>query len=75
MRNTSVEEQMQWMLSYIQGELVDIWKKNIIEDLENGSLVFIIMGEFLTDLRQEFREGYDKIMKIAKLKKVEQKKG
>ena len=74
MRNASVEEQIQWMLSYIQGELVDIWKENIIENLENGSLVFIIMGEFLTDLRQEFREGDDKIMKIAKLKKVEQKK-
>ena len=47
-----------------------IWKKNIIEDFENSRLVFIIMGEFLTGLRQEFR-GDNEIMKIAELKKVE----
>ena len=34
MREVAVEEQIQWVLSYVQGGLVDVWKKNILEDLE-----------------------------------------
>ena len=34
MRGVAVEEQIQWVLSYVQGGLVDVWKKNILEDLE-----------------------------------------
>ena len=33
MRGTMVEEQIQWVLSYIQGGSVDVWKENILEDL------------------------------------------
>ena len=33
LRETSVEEQIQWILSYVQGRLVDIWKENIMEKL------------------------------------------
>jgi len=43
---------------------VDIWKENIIEDLENGSLIFTIVGGFVTDLKQEFGRGDDKIMNV-----------
>ena len=39
-RNILVEEQVQWVLSYIQERLADVWKENIIENLENGSLVY-----------------------------------
>ena len=48
-----------------------IWKENIIEDLENDSLVFAIVGEFLTDLKQEFSRE-DETMKVEGLKKIEQ---
>ena len=41
----------------------------MIEDLENNSLVFIIVGEFLTDLKQEFKEENNEIMEVAELKK------
>jgi len=34
MRGVAVEEQIQWVLSYVQGGLADVWKKNILEDLE-----------------------------------------
>lgn len=73
-RDVLVKKQVQQVLLYIQEELVDIWKKeNIIEYLENKSLVFTKVGEFLTDLRQEFSGGDDKTMKVAKLKNMEQK--
>jgi len=51
MRDAVVEEQVQWILLYVHKGLVDIWKKNIIEDLENRSLAYIIMGKFFIDLK------------------------
>ena len=68
MSNILVEEQIQWVLLYVQRESVNIWKENIIEDLENSSLEFSTVGEFLTDLKQEFR---NKLVKVAELKKME----
>jgi len=72
MRNTIVREQVQWVLSYMQEGSADTWKENIMEDLENRSLMFTIVGEFLTDLRQEFSRRNNEMIKIAALKKVEQ---
>jgi len=42
-----------------------------MEDLENGSFSYITVGKFLSDLREEFREGDDETIKVAELKKVE----
>jgi len=72
MRDALVEEQIQWVLLYIQERSVDIWKKSVIEDLKNKSLEFPIVGEFLSDLKQKFRNGNDKSVKIAGLMKMEQ---
>ena len=47
MREAAVEEQIQWVLSYIQKGSVDIQKKNMLEDLERGLLEYEIVGEFL----------------------------
>ena len=50
-----------------------MWEKNILEDLETRILECeIIAGEFLTDLRKEFEEGDEKVVKIAELKQLEQ---
>jgi len=57
---------------YVQRELADIWKKNILEDLEAGELEVPIVGDFLTKLKKEFSSRNNEIMKVAKLKKVEQ---
>ena len=40
--------------------------------MEIGELEYVIVGEFLTDLKKEFDGENDKII-IAELKKVEQK--
>ena len=50
--------------------MVDIWKENVIENLENMS--YTIVREFLSDLKEEFSREDDKTMKVAELKKVEQ---
>ena len=59
------------MQLYMQGESVDIWKENIIKDFENKSLVYTIVGEFLTYLEQKIGGGNNRTIKMVKLKKVE----
>ena len=56
----------------MQRRSANIWKENIIENLESKSLSYIIVGEFLLDLKAKFSEGDDKMMKVVGLKKVEQ---
>ena len=55
--------------------MVDILKKNVMRNLENGSLEFAIVEELilLMNLKKESGGGDNEIMKVAELKKVEQK--
>ena len=57
MRGVLMEEQIQWILSYMQGGMVDIWKENVLEELEAGELEFEMMGEFLAEIKREFGGG------------------
>lgn len=59
------------MLLYVQGELADIWKENILEDLEAGALEYITVEEFSVYLKKEFEEEDDETIKVAELKKIE----
>ena len=70
MRGAAVEEQIQWVLSYIQRKLADIWKENILEDLERRLLEYEIVGEFLADIRKEFGGGDKESVKVAELKRL-----
>ena len=56
----------------MQRELVDIWKKNVMKNLESRSLSYVIVGEFLADLKKEFSGRDNETMKIAELKKIKQ---
>ena len=46
-----------------------------MEDLEAGSLEYKIVREFSADLKKEFREEDNKMMKVAELKRIEQRNG
>ena len=65
-----MKEQVQWILLYVQEELVDIWKENIIEDLEDRSLEYVIIGEFFINLKKEFTSRNDESVKMIDLKKI-----
>jgi len=49
-----------------------MWKKNILEDLELGKVEFKSAGEFLLELKKEFREGDEELVRGAELENVEQ---
>ena len=67
-----MEKQIQWILSYMQGGLADMWKENILEDLERELLKYETVGEFLADIRKEFKGGNEESINIAELKRLEQ---
>ena len=54
MREVAVEEQIQWVLSYVQRGSVDVWKENVLEELEEGILEYESVGEFLATIKKEF---------------------
>ena len=71
MRRVVVEEQIQWILLYMQRGLVDIWKENLLKDLERGLLEYKTVGEFLVEIRKEFGEKEEELVKVAKLRRLE----
>ena len=71
MREVTVEEQLFWILSYVQGESADIWKENIMEELEVGKIEYEMAEEFLTVLKKEFSRGEEKAVKVGELRKLE----
>ena len=72
MRGTSVEEQVQWVLSYVQGGSADVWKENVMEELESEEIEYETAEEFFTNLRKEFGGGEEESIKVAELRRMEQ---
>ena len=72
MRGVSLEKQIQWILSYVQKRAADVWKENVLEELEARELEFEMVGEFLAEIRREFGGGEEKSVKMAELRKLEQ---
>ena len=56
-RGNTVEEQVQWILSYVQRGSADVWKENVMEEMEAGEVEYESAEEFLTTLRKEFGGG------------------
>jgi len=72
LRGSMVEEQVQWVLSYVQGGSADVWKENVMEKLEAGEVEYESVEEFLTSLRKEFGGEEEESVKVAELRKLEQ---
>ena len=72
LREVSVEEQVQWILSYVQGGSADIWKENIMEELDIEEIEFEMAGEFLAEIRRKFGGEDKESVKVIELKKIEQ---
>jgi len=72
LRGATVEEQVQWVLSYVQGGSADVWKENVMEELEAGEVEYESAEDFLTCLKKEFGGGEEESVKAAELRKLEQ---
>ena len=71
-REVMVEEQVFWILSHVQGGSADIWKEDVMEELEVGKIEYEMAEEFLTVLKKEFGRGEEESVKAVELRKMEQ---
>jgi len=72
LRGELVKGQVQWILSYVQGGSADVWKENVMEELESGEMKYKTAKEFLMTLKKEFSGGEEESVKAAELRKMEQ---
>ena len=72
LRRNTVEEQIHWVLSYVQGGSADVWKKNVMEELEAEEVEYKSVEDLLICLKKEFGGGEEKSVKAAELRKLEQ---
>ena len=72
LRGATVEEQVQWVLSYVQGGSVDVWKENVIEEMKAGEVEYESAEDFLACLKKEFGGGEEESVKAVELRKLEQ---
>jgi len=56
----------------MQGGSADMWKENMLEELEVKELEFETVGEFLVEIKKEFEEGKKELVKTVELRKLEQ---
>jgi len=68
MKEGTMEEQIIWVLSYVQGGSADIWKENIMEELESGKVEYESVEEFFTSLKRKFGGGEEESIKAAELR-------
>jgi len=72
LREAMMEEQVQWILSYVQGGSTDIWKENVMEELESGEVEYELAEEFLISLKKKFGGEEEESVKVAELRKLKQ---
>jgi len=72
MREATVEEQVFWVLSHVQGGSADVWKENVLEELKSGEMEYETAEEFLMTLKRKFGGGEEELVKAAELRKLEQ---
>jgi len=56
----------------MQRRSADLWKKNLLEDLETEKVEFEIAEEFLFTLKKKYREGDKESVKVAELRRIKQ---
>jgi len=61
-----------WVLSYVQGGIVEIWKNNMLNEITNGTSAVQTVEELFTKVRQEFEEFDKESRKVDKLRVLEQ---
>jgi len=59
-----VTTQVVWVLSYIQGGIVEIWKDNLLDELAKEESEVELVEQLFTKIRNDFGETLEKERKI-----------
>ena len=52
--------------------MADVWKKNLQKEMEAEKVQFVLVGNFLSELKSQFGERDDKLAKVAEYKRAEE---
>jgi len=62
------KEKISWVLSYVQGGVVETWKDNILDKIEKGTSEVETMEELFEKIREEFGEFDEESRKADELR-------
>ena len=71
MKRSREEEKISWVLTYVQGKVVEVWKENILEKRRQVISAVEIVEELFTKMREEFGEFDKELRKIDELRLLE----
>jgi len=66
--------QVAWVLSYVQGGVVETWKDNLLDELAKGESKVESAEQLFTKIRDNFGETSEEERKIEQLRTIEQGK-
>jgi len=64
--------QVAWVLSYVQGGVVEVWKDNLLDELAKGESEVELAEQLFTKIRNDFGETLEEERKIEQLRMIEQ---
>jgi len=67
-----VATQVVWVLLYVQGEIAEAWKDNLLDKLAKGESEIDSAEQLFTKIRNDFGETSEKERKIEQLRTIEQ---
>ena len=64
--------QVAWVLSYMQGRIVEAWKNNLLDELAKGESEVESAEQLFAKIRNDFGETSEKERKIEQLRTIKQ---
>ena len=64
--------QVAWVLSYVQGEVVEAWKDNLLDKLAKGESKVESTEQLFTKIRDDFGKTLEEERKIEQLRTIKQ---
>ena len=52
--------------------MAEVWKENVMEELEAGEIEYEMVEEFLMSIKKKFSRREEESVKVAELRKLEQ---
>ena len=62
------KEKISWVFSYVQGGIAEMWKNNILDEIEKGTSEVETMEELFEKMREEFGEFDEESRKADELR-------
>jgi len=73
MTEEAATTQVAWVLSYVQEEVAEAWKDNLLDELAKGKSEVESVEQLFTKIRNNFREMSEEERKIEQLWTMEQR--